>query len=67
MFGEITNPKLADITDLDWREVAIFAPLIVATLYLGVQPDLVFNLTQASVDQLVAVYQRGHRRVRGPR
>ncbi|MCR5875623.1 NADH-quinone oxidoreductase subunit M [Phenylobacterium sp. J426] len=57
MFGELTNPKLAAITDLDWREVAIFAPLIVSTLYLGVQPNIVFNLTAASVDQLVAVYQ----------
>ena len=57
VFGTITNPKLETITDLDWREVAIFAPLIVATLYMGVQPNSVFNLTQASVDQLVRVYQ----------
>jgi NADH-quinone oxidoreductase subunit M len=57
IFGNLTNPKLAEITDLNWREVAIFAPLIAATLYLGVQPNSVFNLTQASVDQLVAAYQ----------
>mgnify|MGYP001159207924 CR=1 FL=1 len=57
IFGELTNPKLAAITDLDWREVAIFAPLIVSTLYLGIQPNSVFNLTAASVEQLVAAYQ----------
>jgi NADH-quinone oxidoreductase subunit M len=57
VFGTITNPKLADIADLDWREVAIFAPLIAATLVLGVQPGLVMNLTQASVDHLVSAYQ----------
>jgi len=57
IFGTITNPKLATITDLEWREVAIFTPLIFATLYMGVQPGIVFNLTQASVDQLVSVYQ----------
>jgi NADH-quinone oxidoreductase subunit M len=57
VFGTITNPKLAAITDLEWREVAIFTPLIIATLWMGVQPNLVFNLTQASVDQLVQVYQ----------
>ncbi len=57
VFGEITNPALADITDLDWREVAIFAPLIAMTLYLGVYPAAVFDLTQASVDNLVAVYR----------
>jgi|KBSSwiStaDraftv2_1062776.scaffolds.fasta_scaffold57357_2 NADH-quinone oxidoreductase subunit M len=56
VFGEITNPALAQITDLDWREVAIFAPLVIATLILGVQPGLVFDLTQSSVDHLVATY-----------
>jgi NADH-quinone oxidoreductase subunit M len=57
IFGTITNPKLETITDLDWREVAIFAPLIAATLVLGVYPGAVFNLTQSSVDHLVSVYQ----------
>ena len=57
IFGTLTNPKLEAITDLDWREVAIFAPLIASTLYLGLQPNSVFDLTGASVDQLVRVYQ----------
>jgi len=57
VFGTITNVKLSTIGDLDWREVAIFAPLIAATLVLGVQPGLVMNLTQASVDHLVSAYQ----------
>ena len=57
IFGTIANPKLETITDLDWREVAIFAPLIASTLVLGVYPSAVFNLTQSSVDHLVAVYQ----------
>jgi NADH-quinone oxidoreductase subunit M len=57
VFGEMTNPALAQINDLDWREVAIFVPLIVSTLVLGVQPSLVFNLTTTSVDHLVAAYQ----------
>jgi NADH-quinone oxidoreductase subunit M len=57
MFGEITNPKLMTITDLNWREVAIFAPLIFGTLWLGLQPGAVFNLTAASVDRLVDAYK----------
>ncbi|HEX3885981.1 MAG TPA: NADH-quinone oxidoreductase subunit M [Phenylobacterium sp.] len=57
VFGTIVNPKLAAIADLDWREVAIFAPLIVGTLVLGLQPGLVMNLTQASVDHMVSAYQ----------
>jgi NADH-quinone oxidoreductase subunit M len=57
VFGTLDNPQLAAIADLEWREVAIFTPLIIATLYMGVQPNSVFNLTSASVDQLVRVYQ----------
>jgi NADH-quinone oxidoreductase subunit M len=56
MFGEVTNPALAAITDLNWREVVIFSPLILGTLLLGVQPGLVMDLTAASVDRLVAAY-----------
>ena len=57
MFGEITNPQLANITDLDWREIAIFVPLIVSTLFLGVYPHSVFQYTGASVDALVGAYR----------
>ena len=53
VYGEITNPKLLGITDMDWREVAIFAPLIVGTLVLGVYPRCVTDLTGASVQHLV--------------
>jgi NADH-quinone oxidoreductase subunit M len=56
MFDGLTNPKLESITDLDWREVAIFAPLIVGTLVLGLMPGLVFNLTQVSAQHLTDAY-----------
>ena len=57
MFGEIVNPKLSAIADLDWREVVIFSPLIIGTLVLGLQPGLIFNMTAASVDRLVDAYR----------
>ena len=44
MFGEITNPALIDITDIDKRELAFFVPLIIVTIWLGVQPGLVLDL-----------------------
>jgi NADH-quinone oxidoreductase subunit M len=53
MFGEITNPALATIKDIDLRELVLFVPLIVGTIWLGVQPDLVLNYTAASVDAVV--------------
>jgi NADH-quinone oxidoreductase subunit M len=56
VFGELVNPKLAAITDLEPREILIFAPLLIGTLWLGVQPAAVFNITQTSVDHLVSAY-----------
>ena len=57
MFGQITNPKLETITDVDRRELLIFTPLIIGTLLLGVQPGLVLDYTAASVEALTSAYQ----------
>ena len=57
VLGEIANPKLAAISDMDWREVAIFAPLIVGTLLLGVYPNLVTDVTRTSVQGVVDAWR----------
>ncbi|MGZ8363796.1 MAG: NADH-quinone oxidoreductase subunit M, partial [Caulobacteraceae bacterium] len=57
IFGEVTNPQLAAITDMNWREMLVFAPLIVGTIWLGIYPHDVFAFTTASTDALTAAYQ----------
>ncbi|MFT4254879.1 MAG: NADH-quinone oxidoreductase subunit M [Caulobacter sp.] len=57
MYGEITNPELKTIKDLDAREILLFVPLIIMTLVLGIYPNLVFNLTASSVDGLVGAWR----------
>jgi NADH-quinone oxidoreductase subunit M len=57
VFGEITNPQLSAIADLNWREVLIFAPLMVSTLALGIYPKMVFAITSASGDALISAYR----------
>jgi NADH-quinone oxidoreductase subunit M len=57
VFGVIANPALKDIADVDMREVLIFAPLIAGTLILGVQPNLIFEVTNSAVNSLVDAYQ----------
>ena len=59
VFGELVNPKLAAITDLDWREVVIFAPLIFGALALGVYPHFITGVTQASVNHLIDLWRAG--------
>ncbi len=57
VFGEITNPALSEITDIDGREILIFAPLIIGTLLLGLHPSVVFDITNASSQYLVDAFQ----------
>ncbi|HEX3916814.1 MAG TPA: NADH-quinone oxidoreductase subunit M [Caulobacteraceae bacterium] len=56
IFGEITNNALAAISDLNMREIVIFAPLIVGTLVLGLAPGLVFQVTSGATQALVDAY-----------
>ncbi len=53
IFGELEKANLKDIADLTPREIAIFAPLVLLTIYYGVQPDPILNTTAASVDHLI--------------
>ena len=57
VFGEIRNPQLMTISDLNWRETAIFAPLMISTLALGLYPKLIFAVTTASSEALSAAYR----------
>ena len=57
VFGELTNPALATIGDMDGREMLVFAPLILTTLVLGFQPGLVFSFTNASTVHLVDAFR----------
>ena len=53
VLGEMVNPKLGAITDMDWRETSLFVPLILGTLALGVYPRFVTDVTAASLGRLV--------------
>ncbi|WP_395943541.1 NADH-quinone oxidoreductase subunit M [Brevundimonas sp.] len=57
MFGEIKNPKLQTITDIDKRELLIFVPLIVGTIWLGVYPAAVLDYTGPAVEALTSAYR----------
>jgi NADH-quinone oxidoreductase subunit M len=54
--GALVKEALATIQDISRRERAIFAPLIVMTLLLGVYPAVVTDLIGPSVAQLVSDY-----------
>jgi NADH-quinone oxidoreductase subunit M len=53
IFGRLVKPSLMAIADLTPREIAILAPLVVLTIAMGVYPRPVFNVTSASVANLI--------------
>ncbi|MGR3572150.1 NADH-quinone oxidoreductase subunit M [Brevirhabdus sp.] len=57
VLGDLIKESLKSITDMTRRERAIFAPLVVMTLLLGVYPSLVTDIIGPSVEALVSNYQ----------
>ena len=57
IFGKLEKPTLAGITDLNMRELSIMAPLVFLTIFLGIYPAPVLDITAASVKQLIQNYE----------
>jgi NADH-quinone oxidoreductase subunit M len=53
IFGRITHDDLRNILDLSPREWALFAPLIVLTLWMGIHPSSFTNYFDATVGSMV--------------
>ncbi len=56
VMGELIKESLKSITDMSQRERAIFAPLVVMTILLGVYPALALDIIGPSVSALVDQY-----------
>ena len=56
VMGDLIKESLKTISDMTTRERAIFAPLVVMTLLLGVYPALVLDVIGPSVSALVGQY-----------
>jgi len=52
-FGRVTREDLRALLDLSPREYAVFVPLVLVTLWLGVYPQPVLAVFEASVASLV--------------
>ena len=53
VLGALVKPALNLITDLTPREIAIFTPLVILTILLGVWPQPVLDVTGPSVENLI--------------
>jgi NADH-quinone oxidoreductase subunit M len=53
IFGRLTKPDLQSILDLSPREIAIFVPLILITVWMGISPTSFSSFWDASVASMV--------------
>ena len=53
IYGKLDKPELQGITDLDRREIAILAPLVVLTIYYGIHPSPILDVFAPSTEALM--------------
>jgi len=58
MLGEISE-KNAKLLDLSWREIAVFAPLIVWAFWIGLYPKPFFQVLERPAAAIVERVQTG--------
>jgi NADH-quinone oxidoreductase subunit M len=56
VFGVIEKESLKNILDLNRREILTLVPLIGTTIFFGVYPSPLFDVTAVSVEHLIANY-----------
>ena len=54
IFGPLVKKSLKGLLDLSPREIAILAPLVILTIYFGIYPAPVLDVTAHSVSKLVS-------------
>ena len=57
IFGELTKDSLKAILDMNRREIAVFLPLVLITIWMGVYPNSFLDPMAPSVDKLIGDYK----------
>jgi NADH-quinone oxidoreductase subunit M len=57
IFGPLTKDELKSILDLNRREVAVFVPLVLVVLWMGIYPNSFLDVLHVSVENLIAQAQ----------
>ena len=53
LFNALDKPANAQLTDLNWREIAYMAPLVAAIIWMGVYPKPVLQRMERSAAEFV--------------
>jgi NADH-quinone oxidoreductase subunit M len=53
MFGELKNPKNAELKDLSAREIVLMLPLLLFVFWIGIYPNTFFEKMNPAMEQLI--------------
>jgi len=56
IFGQLTKDSLKAILDMNRREIAVFLPLVLITLWMGIYPNSFLDPMAPAVDKLIGDY-----------
>jgi len=57
IYGALVQPTLKNIQDVSLREIGILAPLVALTIFFGLHPAPILDVTAVSVKKLVTSYE----------
>jgi NADH-quinone oxidoreductase subunit M len=57
IFGPLEKPSLRSITDMNYRELLVFTPLVLLVIFFGFYPAPLLDVTAVSVKKLVSGYE----------
>ena len=57
IYGSLVLPTLKNIQDVSLREIGILAPLVALTIFFGLHPAPILDVTAVSVKKLVTSYE----------
>jgi NADH-quinone oxidoreductase subunit M len=57
IYGPLEKPSLRGITDMNYRELLVFSPLVLLVIFFGFYPAPLLDVTAVSVKKLVSGYE----------
>jgi NADH-quinone oxidoreductase subunit M len=59
LFNSLDKPRNASLRDLNWRELALLAPLVACIIWLGVYPEPILRRTDRAASAFVQTVEHG--------
>lgn len=53
VFGEVKNPKLNSLTDMNTREILVMVPILIFIVWIGIYPGTFLKISSKSVNKVI--------------